>query len=173
MCASPAESPRDLAVHLTGEGGWPAEQGGHPGRLRTRTTPLMLLMSFAIMGSLRPTPGGVGRWWQWPRVEQHPAAPTAAATTVEVAAETEAGTGPRAGRKSRRIPWSELLKRTFGLELLRCARCGGKRQFLAVMTDLASGPIHSEASGPASLRRSKWLIPPFGGCSTQHCVGPP
>ena len=65
-------------------------------------------------------------------------------------AETEAGTGPRAGRKSRRIPWSELLKRTFGLELLRCARCGGKRQILAVITDLASGPIHSEASGPSS-----------------------
>ena len=51
-------------------------------------------------------------------------------------AETEAGTGPRAGRTSRRIPWSELLKRTFGLELLRCARCGGKRQILAVITDL-------------------------------------
>ena len=71
-----------------------------------------------------------------PRVEQHPATPAAAANEVEVAAETEAGTGPRAGRKSRRIPWSELLKRTFGLELLRCARCGGKRQILAVITDL-------------------------------------
>ena len=50
MCASPAESPRDLAVHLTGEGGWPAEQGGHPGRLRTRTTPFMLLMSLLVWG---------------------------------------------------------------------------------------------------------------------------
>ena len=63
MCASPAESPRDLAVHLTGEGGWPAEQGGHPGRLRTRTTPFMLLMSFMfhLLPSSHYAPNGLER----------------------------------------------------------------------------------------------------------------
>jgi hypothetical protein len=47
---------------------------------------------------------------------------------------------PRAPR-SRRLSWGALLKRIFGLDVLRCSRCGGRRKVVAFVTD------------PAELRR--------------------
>ncbi len=35
--------------------------------------------------------------------------------------------------RPRRLPWAELLKRSFAVDILRCARCGGPRQVLAVV----------------------------------------
>ena len=38
------------------------------------------------------------------------------------------------GRPNTRLSWSELLSRTFSAEVLRCARCGGRREVLAMVT---------------------------------------
>lgn len=34
-----------------------------------------------------------------------------------------------------RVPWAQLLRRTFLVDVLRCARCGGKRELIAEVTD--------------------------------------
>ena len=31
------------------------------------------------------------------------------------------------------LAWAELLKRTFAVDVLRCVRCGGRRELLAVV----------------------------------------
>ncbi len=36
---------------------------------------------------------------------------------------------------SRHRPWAELLKRTFGIDVETCARCGGRMRLLALITD--------------------------------------
>ncbi len=35
--------------------------------------------------------------------------------------------------RPRRLLWAELLRRTFAIDVLRCARCGSRRQLLAVI----------------------------------------
>jgi len=35
-------------------------------------------------------------------------------------------------------PWAELLRRVFGMEVLRCAGCGGRRRIPAAITQ---GPV--------------------------------
>ena len=40
-----------------------------------------------------------------------------------------------AGRASPSIPWAELLRRSFGKDVLRCPTCGGKRFRIALITD--------------------------------------
>ena len=35
--------------------------------------------------------------------------------------------------RPRRLAWAELLKRTFAIDVLRCVRCGGRRELLAVV----------------------------------------
>ena len=35
--------------------------------------------------------------------------------------------------RPRRLAWAELLKRTFAVDVLRCARCGSRRELLAVV----------------------------------------
>jgi hypothetical protein len=35
----------------------------------------------------------------------------------------------------RRYPWAELLKRVFAVDVLRCDRCGGRREVLALITE--------------------------------------
>ncbi|MCR9245173.1 MAG: ATP-dependent helicase HrpA [bacterium] len=39
----------------------------------------------------------------------------------------------RVGR--RRYPWAELLRRVFEVDVLACARCGGRRKVLAAIHD--------------------------------------
>ena len=34
-----------------------------------------------------------------------------------------------------RIPWADLLKRVFQIEILRCVRCGGRREVIGVVRD--------------------------------------
>jgi len=41
---------------------------------------------------------------------------------------------PRAGRHL----WAELLRRVFGLEVVRCPACGGRRRIVAAITQ---GPV--------------------------------
>jgi len=36
---------------------------------------------------------------------------------------------------ARRIPWADLLRRVFAIDVLRCDRCGGRRQVIAFITD--------------------------------------
>jgi hypothetical protein len=40
--------------------------------------------------------------------------------------------------RARRLEWAELLKRTYAADVLRCARCGGKRTLLAFVRDPAA-----------------------------------
>ena len=50
------------------------------------------------------------------------------------AAKTEAATsGPT--RRSSRIPWAELLRRVFAIDVLRCDQCGGAMKIIAVIPD--------------------------------------
>jgi hypothetical protein len=42
------------------------------------------------------------------------------------------GPGPDA-----RLPWAELLRRTFRIDVLRCARCGGRRTVIGMVTERA------------------------------------
>ena len=43
--------------------------------------------------------------------------------------------------RSRRIPWAELLRRVFALDVLRCDQCGARRRVLAAITQI--GPIQA------------------------------
>jgi hypothetical protein len=38
----------------------------------------------------------------------------------------------------KRQQWAELMRRTFGFDLLECARCGGRMKLLAVILDRAT-----------------------------------
>jgi hypothetical protein len=42
---------------------------------------------------------------------------------------------PDAGAHSTRRSWADLLERTFGVDVLRCPRCGGRRHRIATITD--------------------------------------
>jgi uncharacterized protein YbaR (Trm112 family) len=41
-------------------------------------------------------------------------------------------------RRSPYRPWAELLRRTFGFDVLACPRCEGRMRLLAVVTDAKS-----------------------------------
>jgi hypothetical protein len=38
-------------------------------------------------------------------------------------------------RKRKRIPWAQLLKRTFKIDVLKCDKCGGRMKLVAVVFD--------------------------------------
>ena len=60
--------------------------------------------------------------------------------------------GPTA-RPSSRIPWADLLKRTFGVDLLTCTRCGGKRRVVAcVFSSIVTAEILAHLGLPAHPR---------------------
>jgi hypothetical protein len=42
---------------------------------------------------------------------------------------------PDSCAQSSRRTWAELLERTFGVDVLRCPRCGGRRHRIATITD--------------------------------------
>jgi len=44
---------------------------------------------------------------------------------------------PPAPGSRQRIPWAELLRRVFAIDVLRCARCGGRRAVLAFISEPA------------------------------------
>ena len=57
--------------------------------------------------------------------------------------------GPTA-RPSSRIPWADLLKRTFGVDLLTCTNCGGKRRVVAcVFSSMVTAEILYHLGLPA------------------------
>ena len=41
---------------------------------------------------------------------------------------------PKAARQDR-LPWAELLRRTFGVDVLTCSKCGGRRRIIAYITE--------------------------------------
>jgi hypothetical protein len=51
----------------------------------------------------------------------------------EASAEEEAGGKPRRGRR-KRTPWAELLRRSFGIDVLNCPRCGDRMKVIACVT---------------------------------------
>lgn len=50
---------------------------------------------------------------------------------------------------------AELLKRTFGIDVETCPRCGGRMQLLAVITDLASAARLRRHQGDPTEPRSR------------------
>ena len=65
-------------------------------------------------------------------------APTGATDPASTGDQQSCGPPPECVDGSRYRPWAELLKRTFGIDVETCPRCGGRMRLLAVITDLAS-----------------------------------
>jgi hypothetical protein len=61
-----------------------------------------------------------------------------------------------------RIPWADLLKRTFGIDLLVCSKCGGKRKVIATIKD-----------GPTARKILKHLGLPSAPLKCSPARGPP
>ena len=71
-------------------------------------------------------------------VAQGGAADTEAAATQAAAMPAAAATAPAIPRpRPRSLAWAALLKRTFGLDVLACTRCGGRLRVVAVVTSAA------------------------------------
>ena len=65
-------------------------------------------------------------------------APTGATDPAPTSDQQSRDRPPECVDGSRYRPWAELLKRTFGIDVETCPRCGGRMRLLAVITDLAS-----------------------------------
>jgi hypothetical protein len=72
---------------------------------------------------------------------------------------------PSPARPAGRHPWADLLRRVFGLEVLRCPTCGGRRRILAAITQgpviraiLSSLGLPTEAPVVASARSPPELL---------------
>ena len=52
--------------------------------------------------------------------------------------EADANVATPGGRRRRRLDWANLLRRVFGLEMLICGVCGGKRRVIAA---IEAGPV--------------------------------
>lgn len=46
------------------------------------------------------------------------------------------GSPDEPSESQRYIRWCDLLERVFGVDVLRCPRCGGRRHMISVITDL-------------------------------------
>jgi len=68
------------------------------------------------------------------RAVPKPNAPAAPAPADDI--DASAVTRERGGSRYR--PWAELLKRTFGIDVLECPRCHGRMKLLAVVTEAKS-----------------------------------
>jgi hypothetical protein len=55
-------------------------------------------------------------------------------------------------RRSPYRPWAELLRRTFGFDVLACPRCDGRMRLLAMVTDPKSVARYLRALGEAPTR---------------------
>lgn len=69
---------------------------------------------------------------------------------------------PSSCPRERRLAWAELLKRTFAVDVLRCARCGGKRTLLAFVRDPASIRAILAHLGLLDIQPSRPRGPPQG-----------
>jgi len=49
--------------------------------------------------------------------------------------EADAEPEPEPDPENGYIPWSELMQRTFGLDVMECEKCGGRMKFLALIED--------------------------------------
>ncbi len=81
------------------------------------------------------------------------------------------GTAPAGARappagdvRPRHVAWAELLRRTFGLDVLACADCGGRLRLVATIADprviariLAHLGLPLEPPCPVPPRQPSWL----------------
>jgi hypothetical protein len=67
-----------------------------------------------------------------PRPARRPAAPTPPSASSPVTSLPELPDRPR---RPRRLPWAELLRRVFKVDVLVCPRCQGPRRVIAFLTD--------------------------------------
>ena len=65
-------------------------------------------------------------------------APTGAVDPAPTRDQQSSAPPPESVDGARYRPWAELLKRTFGIDVETCPRCGGRMRLLAVITDSAS-----------------------------------
>ena len=57
---------------------------------------------------------------------------------LDVGLEVDDGPEPATTHRSVYRPWAELLKRSFAIDVLTCARCGGRAKLIALVTKPAS-----------------------------------
>ena len=76
---------------------------------------------------------------------------------------------PRPKPRARRIPWAELLKHSFGVDVLRCQACGGERRVLAFISERAHArrllehlglPLTPDESPPENTGPPAWTFVP-------------
>jgi Putative transposase len=75
---------------------------------------------------------------KWRRFIVPKPVPTGATTPASTGDQQSCAPPPECVDGSRYRPWAQLLKRTFGIDVENCPRCGGRMRLLAVITDLAS-----------------------------------
>ena len=96
-----------------------------------------------------------------------PAPPSPAADTPPAGAPApgapRAPPGGGAGRPRRHVAWAELLRRTFGLDVLACPACGGRLRLVATIADprviatiLTHLGLPLELPRPAPARQPSW-----------------
>jgi hypothetical protein len=74
------------------------------------------------------------------------------------------------GKQSRYIPWAELLKRVFRIDVEKCSRCGAKAKVVAVINEhkiIERILSHLEKTG-----RFNRAMPTYGDIITQHRRSP-
>jgi hypothetical protein len=83
--------------------------------------------------------------------------------SVKLAADTTVATPKRA---SRYRPWAELLKRTFGVDVLQCSKCQGRMKLVAMLTKQESilrylASIGEPTNVPTRSPRPESNAPPY------------
>ena len=103
----------------------------------------------SVAGGVRGPSGGASQ----------PPSPGAAAAPTAPRAPPPAGTV-----RPRHVAWAELLRRTFGLDVLACPDCGGRLRLVATIADprviariLAHLGLPLEPPCPAPPRQPSWL----------------
>ena len=83
---------------------------------------------------------------------------------------------PPMPERKRYLDWSELLRRTFGRDVLRCDKCGGRKTVVAFVTEPnQAGPILEElgidGTGPPLRRRARRRTRPNGATKASPKAG--
>ena len=97
-------------------------------------------------------PGWIDSWWRGEQAPPHARgwthqgvarrlfAPRAAGRSeiVPVPPEVTPGVPRGSSRVPARLPWADLLRRVFLVDILCCTRCGGRRRILEAVTEPAA-----------------------------------
>ena len=95
-----------------------------------------------------------------PGLERRSVVPSRAPADPAAATETPLKAPKRAGTYR---PWAELLKRTFGMDVLQCPKCAGPMKLVAMITDPTSAARYLRGIGelPSVPERSPSRGPPY------------